>query len=573
MAFCEEERLNRKKHSKEALVSNSAELPLLSLDYCLKAAGVRWDQVDHIAYSFDREERHRRNVAHHHPIPPPRGDFGDVEGENTFRDGIETVPYQLADLGFQGELHWVGHHVSHASSAYFPSDFDDAAVLVVDGIGEWATTSICHGKGSKLTPLWELSYPHSLGFLWEKICEFVGFSRYDAGKVMGLAAFGNPSRYRSAFAKLCAINPEGGFAIDEATLLPRNPDMGALEKLFGLKQRPERIKRFEAASDQAYADVVAVLQASTEAILLGLVKKAVKLTRSRKLCLAGGVALNCLANAKILDSGLIDDIFIQPAANDAGTAIGAAAHVWHHILKRGKRWNMTSPFIGPEFSNDQIRQTLDAKGITYSKVANDHAMNIKVAELIAEDKVVAWFQRKLEVGPRALGHRSILADPRGKDVAERLNATVKFREHFRPLCPSVLEEHLDEWFEMPKVVGNTAAHMLAAFKVKKARRKSIPAVVHVDDTCRLQSLNPTTTKNFHELVSKFNELTGIPMVLNTSFNKQEPIVCTPAEAVDTLMNTRIDYLAIGTYLVERESNLIHHPIPNVSMASYFEALR
>ncbi len=553
IAFCEEERLNRIKHAKPALVSNCGELPLKSLSYCLDAAGVHWDQVDHIAYSFQPRERHRHNIAHSHPVPPRRGDFGNVAGEDAFRDGLETVPHQLAEMGFRGTFHWVHHHTSHAASAYYPSSFDEAVVLVVDGIGEWATTTIFHGKGTKLLPIWELCYPHSLGFVWEKICEFLGFTRYDAGKVMGLAAYGDPTRFRDVFSKLCATHPDGGFFVDEAILLPRNPEMGPLETLFGAKHRAERIINFEPATDQSYADIVAVLQETTETIMLGLVKKAVEMTGLRKLCLAGGVALNCVANAKILQSSFIDDIFIQPAAHDAGTAMGAALHVWHHYLRSQKRWTMTTPFIGPSFPEDQIRQTLDQKGLVYTKMED---INSDVAALLARDKVVAWFQGAQEVGPRALGHRSILADPRGVGVTERLNATIKFREHFRPFCPSVLEEHLDEWFHMPKVVGNTAEHMLAAFEVNSAQRKFIPAAVHEDGTCRLQALSSAATPHFHRLVTKFHELTGIPMVINTSFNKQEPIVCSPSEAVDTLMRTQIDYLAIGPFLVDRKANQI-----------------
>jgi carbamoyltransferase len=570
LAFCEEERLSRIKHAKPALVCNSGELPLLSLEYCLQTAKVRWDEVEHVAYSFLPAERYEQNLKHKHPVAPPRGEFGDPEGEQAFLEGLESVPGQLQSLGFKGKLHWVGHHLSHAASAYYASTFSEAAVLVVDGIGEWATTSIWSGKGTKLTKEWELCYPHSLGFLWEKICEFVGFTIYDAGKVMGLAAFGDPKRLREQFSKLCAANSDGGFTIDESLLLPRSPDLSPLENLFGLPHRAARIQKFDASTDQAYADIVAVLQEVTEQIMLGLVAKSIALTGSRRVCMAGGVLLNCVANSKILESNLIEDIYIQPAAHDAGTSLGAAQHIWHQNQRGRKRWHMKSPFLGPSFSDDEIKAILESKGIVFTEEPD---IEFAVAELLAANKVVAWFQRSLEVGPRALGHRSILADPRGDDVTELLNARIKFREHFRPFCPSVLEEHLEEWFHMPKVVGNTATHMLAAFKVKSARKKSIPAVIHEDGTCRLQALTLKETPHFHRLVSKFYELTGIPMVLNTSFNKQEPIVCTPAEAIDTFMNTETDYLAVGSFLVERTPNLVCPTIPNIRMASYFESLR
>lgn len=542
LAACEEERFTRKKHAKMAQIDNSDELPLRAIEYCLTSAGARLADIDLTGFSFNPPKRMRNMTVVEQVIA---GDWGSDLGETTFAQRIQTVPEKLSRLAgcdLSGRFHWLDHHLCHAASTFFVSPFDDAAIMVVDGIAEFATTLLAKGQGSLITRCEEFNYPNSIGFLWESLARFLGFSEYDASKIMGLAAYGDASRFRGAFCDFVILNDDGTFAMDNGVLRFRSRELGGLEQVFGV---PIRMAGTEL--DQRHSDIAAALQEITNELLLGLAQRLHQITGSHNLCLAGGVALNCTANAVLQAKSPFRNIYIQPAANDAGTAVGAAYILWNHKMKGGRFQVMDDPYTGPEFSDDEVAKFLDEQGIACERCSS---IAEATAELLAKGDIVAWFQGRMEFGPRALGNRSLLADPRNPNVRETLNAKVKHRELFRPLAPSVLEVELEQWFEVP-TRSVSSDFMLFAYPARPEKAPLIPAVVHADGTSRVQTINPRTNKRFHELVLEFYRRTGVPMLLNTSFNDSEPIVCTPADALATFRKTRIDVLVLGNCLVKR----------------------
>ncbi len=547
VAIAEEERFNRKKHAKAARVDNPDELPMKALEYCLEKAGITFDQIDFVGYSLNPEVRLRRNTQHQHPYEVTPGDFGTKEGETTFYQKNLEVEQKIRYLGFKGKFFYLNHHDCHAASSYFVSAFDDAAVIVVDGIGEFESTTWYQGAGNKLRKSGSIEFPHSLGFLWEKVCKYLGFGEYDACKVMGLASYGDPTRYQEDFHKLITINPDGNFTIDDRIIQFRNNNYAGLEALFGLRKREESIKEVNTQT-QPYANLAAAMQEITNDILVKLARTIQKETGARQLCLAGGVALNCVANGKLLEERIFEEIFIQPAAHDAGTSLGAAFYIWNQILNQPKKYVFDGAGLSAEYSEQEIKEALDKSAWRYTY---EPPVARKTAELIADGKVVAWFQGAMELGPRALGNRSILCDPRKKDAVALLNHKVKHREPFRPFCPSVLADKATEWFEVDDKRPSPAKYMLAAFKVLEQQREIIPAVTHVDGTARIQMVESGSQQKYYELIKQFEILTGVPVLLNTSFNDQEPIVCSPADAIDTFLKTKIDYLVLGNFIVSR----------------------
>lgn len=546
IAAAEEERFNRVKHAKPARVDNADELPINAIRFCLEKAGITLVDVDYVGYSLNPEKRLEKNTQHTHPYDIKSGDFGTLEGEELFFQKNKNVEKKMREQGFRGTFSYLDHHDCHAASSFFVSRFDDAAVLVIDGIGEFESTTMYKGKGNKLEKLESIEFPNSLGFLWEKMCKYLGFTEYDACKVMGLASYGDAAAHRKAFELFVKVEENGIFTIDDAVIQLRNDNYSGLESMFGFSKRVEPVKDVTQRA-QKYADVAAALQDVTEEIVIKLARTMKEKTGSKNLCLSGGVALNCVANAKLLEERIFEDVFVQPAAHDAGTALGAAFYVWNQLLDKPRAYAFKSPFLGPAYTEQEIKQALDDKGLTYTRV--DAAKT--AAELIADGKLVAWFQGAMELGPRALGNRSLLCDPRRKDAVALLNRKVKHREPFRPFCPSVLAEKASEWFDIDNV-PSMSEYMLGAFRVLPSRKEMIPAVVHVDDTARIQTVEKETNPKYHTLIEEFEKLTGVPVVLNTSFNDSEPIVCSPNDAINTFLKTQIDYLIIGDFLVSRE---------------------
>ncbi len=551
IAVVEEERFNRIKHGKEARVDTPHELPIHSIRHCLDRAGISIKDVHYVGYSTNPKYIESRVASlRQNGIMSHWTSWADQE---TMLHTLALVPDQVRKLGFEGEFRWVGHHLSHAASAFYASPFEDAAVLVIDGIGDDTDTAACfHGVNNKLHSLYTVSYPHSVGFLWELLSLFLGFSLYDAAKIMGLASYGRPERYSGVLDQLIRLTDEGQFELDNDLLCfekivyyPPSADFTNLERLFGIKARQP-----SAPLTQQHQDIAAALQEKTNRLVLHILNYLHKRTGSKNVCLAGGVALNCVTNRYAFENSPFLNLYVQAGANDAGTAVGAAAYVWHGIMGQKERVPMYSPYTGPAFSNEDIEAALKAQGLCYERSEN---IEQRVAQLIAQRAVVGYFQGRMEFGPRALGSRSILADPRCADMREILNHKVKHREYFRPFAPSVLHEEVHNWFEIAKETTATD-FMLMAYPAKADGKDKIPAVLHVDGTGRIQTVKKELSPRYHEVIRSFFELTGIPLVLNTSFNDQEPIICTPADAIHTFLKTNIDYLAIGDFLVSKGSS-------------------
>ena len=545
----EEERLNRVKHGKLSTPETTRQLPWKAIRKCLDFAGITLADVAHIGYSFAPEilqqgvDAWRADGAHKQSWELEKTSYQTLDGGLDFAQGVLASRQQLMEAeGFTGQFHFLPHHDCHAASAFHVSPFDKAAVLVIDGIGEWASTSLYYGDGNKLRKEYDFLFPDSLGFVWEKLSKYLGFSQYDASKVMGLAAYGDASKTIGLFSKLVIDKAE--MKVDMAMLRHESPDFSTLEALFKLPRKHEPV---DLASDnwQAYVDVAAGLQLLTEQVLIQLLQKFDR-KQYRNLCMAGGVALNCAANGVIVREHMFDDVFIQPAANDAGTALGAAFLIWNQILDNPRDYVFTNSYLGPEYSDAEIEAVLQRTRLNYQKV--DIAK--EVAKVLANGSIVGWFNGRMEWGPRALGSRSLLADPRNPDVRELMNVKVKHRELYRPFCPSVIGEKAEEWFA-GSTAANAGKYMLATSTVRAGKAKLIPAVVHFDGTVRAQAVYQQDHAEYYRLISEFEALTGIPLLLNTSFNDSEPIVCTPQDAINTFMKTDIDYLALGNFLISK----------------------
>jgi carbamoyltransferase len=524
VAAVEEERFNRIKHAKEAVWDNPHQLPERAIRFCLKHAGLTGRDIDHVAYSFDPKLRARRY----------RAEWWDPRAEETFRlrlGQVQSAVEELLGRSLGPRFHFVPHHLAHAASAYFPSGFDRAAILTIDGIGESEGSSLAKGIGTRIQSIETFEYPHSIGFMWEEFSTYLGFSNYDASKVMGLAAYGNPEVFRQTFQSILRAETENyGIAQD---FLGVQPDKYArMEIMFG----PPRGMEDEILP--RHADIAAALQAATDAAVMALVRRVKRKVPFDNLCIAGGVALNCVTNEVITRSGEFANVFIPSAPHDAGTAIGAAFAVHCAKQKRPPQRGYSTPYLGPSFKRGDILAAVKSAGLT-ARRSKSPARD--AADMIADGKIVAWFQGRMEFGPRALGNRSLLADPRRPEMRNILNQKVKHREDFRPFAPSVMAEHADEWFE---VGAHSVSHafMLFAPEVKPEQRDRIPAVVHKDGTARVQLVSRKSNPRFHELIAAFFAKTGVPLVVNTSFNDSEPIVCTPTDAIVTFRKSGIDAL-------------------------------
>jgi len=521
----EEERFNRIKHGKLPDVDNPHQFPERAIRFCLDYAGLTAADIDHVAYSFDPQLRRTRFRAEW---------WADPRSEEVFllRLGqVRDVAEELLERPLRQRFHFVPHHLAHAASAYFPSGFDRAAILTVDGIGEAAGSTLAKAVGTHIRSVETFEYPHSLGFVWEVVCGYLGFSMYDASKLMGLAAYGNPEAFSRAFQSIIRVGEED-YAVDPEAIGFQSAKSSQIETLLG----PPRYEGSEIL--QRHADIAAALQAATNAAVMALVRRVKRKVPFGKLCFAGGVALNCVTNGLVRQSGEFSDVFIPSAPHDAGTAIGAAFVV--HCAKQKslpERGNST-PYLGPAFDRREILAAVKSAGFTPRR---SKAPARDAADMIADGKIVAWFQGRMEFGPRALGNRSLLADPRRPDMRDILNRRVKHREDFRPFAPSVMAERADEWFE---IGAHSTSHefMLFACPVKAEQRDRLPAVVHHDGSARLQLVRPESNPQFHELISCFFARTGVPLVINTSFNDSEPIVCTPADAIVTFRKSGIDAL-------------------------------
>lgn len=556
VAAAEEERFNRFRHGKLANLVNPDVLPEQAIRYCLNSAGITASDLTAIGFSFSPERRLAFNVTTDEETTP--GLAGDRQGEELFYTLLTSVPQKLSDLlgeDVTDRFHWINHHLCHSASAYFVSPFNDAAILSADGIGEATSIWLGRGSGNSMSALREITYPNSLGFLWTKMSRFLGFGPYGQWKVMGMSGYGDPERYYPALRKIVDYGQDGQFVIDNRYLQYRVDKYNGFEELFGPRRDPD------ADLEDRHNDLAAALQRVTNEAIFSLARYLHAETGSKNLCMAGGVALNCVTNRLIVEEGPFDAVFIQPAANDAGTAIGACFYLWNQALGVPKMVGLTDVYVGPAFPDSLIADALEDEDLVCIRPDD---LEAATARLIARGEVVAWFQGRMEFGPRALGNRSILADPRRADIVHYLNDKVKHREYFRPFAASILTEHADKWFDINRETL-CDAFMLCARKVRAERLGAIPAVTHVDGTCRLQRVDQSTNPRFHKLITAFESLTGVPALLNTSFNDSEPIICSPQDAITTCRTAGIRYLVMGDSLIDFGVESLRHSTGNESI--------
>jgi carbamoyltransferase len=550
VAAAEEERFNRKKHC--------AGFPTQAIRYCLDAAGITIHDVDHVGISRDPS-------AHlHKKILFSMRHFAGLSGliaarlanaakvrnlREELTTALEVVPQ------FKAQFHNVEHHKSHMASAFLVSGFDRAAILSIDGFGDFISTMWGYGEGNRIEVYDFIEYPNSVGIVYTATSQYIGFPKYgDEGKVMGLAPYGKP-RFIEQFRDIVGTEPGGRFKLNldyflhhsegvEMTWDEGSPTIGRIfsDKFidtFGVaREKGEPL-------DSRHEDIAASLQLRLEEIGFHILKHLHGKTGSKRLCLAGGVAFNSVMNGKVLLNTPFEEIYIQPAAGDAGTAIGVCYHIANVLLHQPRAFVMEHAYTGPEFVNGEIEEVVRTSGLKHRQLSSEE-LTQAAACAIANGKIVGWFQGRMEFGPRALGNRSIVVDPRRPEMRDILNARIKKREPFRPFAPSILEERVGEYFEQT----HPAPTMLMVYQIKPDKRLVIPAVTHVDGSGRLQTVSQGTNPLYHQLICDFDKLTGVPVVLNTSFNEDEPIVCSPEHAIDCFRRTRMDVLFLGNYMVE-----------------------
>jgi carbamoyltransferase len=568
VAAVQEERFTRRKHD--------ASFPHNAIAYCLDEAGISADALDHVVF-YDKPFLKFERLLETYIALAPRG-FGSFKmsiplwlKEKLFQKSLLRDELGKFSGAFDKDrLLFCEHHLSHAASAFYPSPFENAAVLTMDGVGEWATTSAAVGDGHRLEIFQEIHFPHSLGLLYSAATYYTGF-KVNSGeyKVMGLAPYGEPKYARLILDHLIDLKPDGSFRLDMSyfdycTGFTMTSDRFA--ELFGQPVRgPDQLLT------SFHMDVAASIQSVLDEAVLRLARSLAKQTGSRNLCLAGGVALNCVANGKVLRDASFDSIWIQPAAGDAGGAVGAALAAYHIFKDQPRQTNgadaMSGALLGPGFAQAEIERRLTAAGAKFA-VLDEAAMIVTTADALAAQKAVGWFQGRMEFGPRSLGARSILGDPRSPEMQKTLNLKVKYRESFRPFAPAVLREDAAEWFEL----DCDSPYMLIVADVRKDRRRpvnpqqqalfgieklnvarsEIPAVTHVDYSARIQTVDSNTNPLFHKLLSRFKALTGCPVLVNTSFNvRGEPIVCTPEDAFRCFMGNELDMLVVGNCVLQK----------------------
>lgn len=535
-----EERYTRKKHDEG--------FPTQAVAHALKFAGIGIEDVDAVVFYEKPYLKFFDRILQTTMDAWPRGLVPYHHAMQEWMMKKLWIPQEIRkELNFTGPLYYPSHHESHAASAYFCSGFPEAAVLTVDGVGEWATTTIGHGTGGDLKIIKEIRFPHSLGLLYSAITYYLGFRVNSAEyKVMGLAPYGEP-KYLEQMRKLITLLPDGSFQLDRSYFTYEHTlrmTGGKMEELFG---QPTRTP--EAPLEQFHKDVARSLQEMTDAAMLHLARAAKEATGSRYLCLAGGVALNCVSNGKILRSGLFDDVFIQPAAGDAGGALGAALAVHHRVFHSERLPKMEHVFLGNSYTQSEIEGFLDAQKIPYEKF-DDAGVIARTAELLEGENVIGWFQGRMEYGPRSLGNRSIIADARNPENWKKVNLKIKFRESFRPFAPTVLEEKAAEWF----VLDRESPYMLLVAPVREDKRTQIPAVTHVDGSARIQTIRHDQNPRYYDLLKAFDARTGCPVIINTSFNvRGEPIVESPKDALNCFLHTQMDYLVLGNCILDKKN--------------------
>jgi len=571
IAAAQEERFSRKKHD--------SSYPFHAIEYVLKEAKLKLNEVNYITF-YEKPFLKFERLLETYVAFAPKG-FKSFSmsmpiwlGEKLFQKKILYNELRNHDENFHdiNKIYFSEHHLSHAASAYYPSPFSDATILTLDGVGEWATTTMAKGYGQELEILKEIHFPHSIGLLYSAFTYYTGF-KVNSGeyKVMGLAPYGEPKFKNLILDKLIDLKEDGTFRLnmeffDYATGLKMTNEK--FSKLFG---KPVRNSRKDLLT-QFHMDIASSIQVITEEIVLRLARSIAKDNESKNLCMSGGVALNCVANGKILKEKIFENIWIQPAAGDAGGALGAALALWHKELKQERltslKDNMRGSYLGPSFNNDEILDKLTTLGADFEKLSEEDLLKITAKEL-SKEKIIGWFQGRMEFGPRALGARSIIADPRSETMQKKLNLKVKFRESFRPFAPSIIREDLTDWFDLDcdspymllvaDVKNNIKKEMTEdekkLFGIEKlnVKRSDIPAVTHVDYSARVQTVHEDTNPRYYKLIKNFKNITKCPVLVNTSFNvRGEPIVCSIEDAYKCFMGTDLDILVCGDFILYKE---------------------
>ncbi len=573
VAAAQEERFTRKKHDQN--------FPINAIRSCLKEANISASDLDIVAF-YDKPFLKFERILETYLTYAPKGIRSFLKAMPLWIKKKLWIKTLIQDqLGFKGKILFPEHHASHAASAFYASPYQEAAFLTMDGVGEWATTSYGFGKGNKMQFLADIKFPSSLGLLYSAFTYYTGF-RVNSGeyKVMGLAPYGEAKYKDLIYENLIDVKDDGSFKMD-MSYFDYNVGLTMTNKKFNnLFGGPPREP--ESKLTQKEMDLARSIQEVTEDIVLKMAKHVRSVTGKRYLCLAGGVALNCVANGKLLRSGIFDDIFIQPAAGDAGGALGCAYIAWYQYLENnrdadGKTDYMNGAYLGPEFSNNEIEKYLNKNNYNYSKL-KDQELPEKIADLINEQNVIGWFQGRMEFGPRALGSRTIIGDSRSPETQKIINLKIKYRESFRPFAPSIREEDISDYFDIDRpspymllVADVNADKQLqmtekqeSYFGLKKLNipRSEVPAVTHVDYSARIQSVSNKTNKRYHDMLTAFNDKYGCPVIVNTSFNvRGEPIVCTPQDAYLCFMRTEMDYLILNNFLLSKKEQ---EPIDNDS---------
>jgi carbamoyltransferase len=537
VAAAEEERFTRIKHDNR--------FPINAVNYCLKEAKITPERLSYVVFyekPFQKFERILQTCVETFP--------------HSFKMFRDALPQWIAEklrmpgvikkkLDYKGEVLFVPHHKSHAASAFFASPFEEAAIVTIDAVGEWVSTAIHYGKGNEIKTLKVINFPHSLGLFYSTITSYLGFKVLsDEYKVMGLAGWGRPTYYNK-FKKLIDFKEDGSFKLNMKYFSYTHSEKMFSDELVKEFGKP---REYEGKIEKRHMDIAASLQKITEDVILRIVKHAFDLTKSENLCMAGGVALNSVANGKILMSRIFKNVFFQPAATDAGGALGAALYAYNNILGKKRNYVMKDAFLGPKFSDKEIKEFLESKNVKFEKLSEKEIIKA-AAEAIAGNKVLGWFQDRMELGPRALGHRSILANPSNPKMKAILNEKVKHREWFRPFAPSVLLENVRDYFDF----DIDMPFMIITLPVKEERRKRIISATHIDGTARPQTTIQKREGIYHRLIREFDSLTGVPALINTSFNlRGEPIVCSPQDAFSDFMKTKMDYLILGNYIINKK---------------------
>ena len=539
IAAGQEERFSRKRHD--------SDFPSKAIQYVLHEAGIRPEELSAVGF-YDKPLLKFERMLSTYVATFPRS-------FNSFRKAMPVwlheklwVPSIIRKelKPYKGPIYFAEHHMSHAASCFLPSPFEEAAILTVDGVGEWATASYGVGKGTDVTMLKEIRFPHSLGLLYSAFTYYLGFKVNSAEyKVMGLAPYGKPVHFDRIMKEMVHLKEDGSFKLDmkyfsyDHGLRMTN---GAFDEFFGGPPRKP-----ETWMAEREFDIAASVQKVCEEVVLHMVRHLHRETGLTKLCMAGGVALNCVANGRVIRETPMKELWVQPAAGDAGGAVGVAHYLYNTIEKQPRAKGWTHAYLGPQFTDAEIAQYLDGAGAKYTTLT-DQELPRRAAKLVSEGNVVGWFQGRMEFGPRALGARSILADPRDPKMRDTLNMKIKFREGFRPFAPSVLMDKAAEWFE----IDCDSPYMLLVAQVREGKR-TIPSVTHVDNSARLQTVTREEAPLYYDLIRAFEEITGVPIVINTSFNvRGEPIVCTPHDAYLCFMRTNMDHLVLGHHLLDKK---------------------